>query len=321
MDYRPLGRTGLKVSELCLGSMQFGWTASEETSFQILSTALEAGVNFIDTADVYSRWIPGNAGGVSETIIGSWLRTHNISRHQLVIATKVFAAMGDGPNDKGLSRSHIMHAVECSLLRLGTDYIDLYQAHRMDTETPLDETLRAFDDLVHQGKVRYIGCSNTPAWRLVEALWTSDHLGLVRYECLQPRYSLVLRAEYERELAMVCAKFGVGVIPYSPLAGGFLTGKYRQDTALPESERADYVRRRIMNHRNFAVLDKITELGRLRDKTVSQMALAWLLSQPTVTAPIIGPRSVEQLKDNLGAAGVRLTTPEMDALQTLSQWE
>lgn len=321
MEYRSLGRTGLKVSELCLGTMQFGWTADESTSYQVMSAAFEAGINFFDTADIYSRWVAGNPGGVAETLIGNWLRQRQIPRDRLVIATKVRGPMGDGPNDQGLSRAHIMQAVEGSLRRLGTDYIDLYQAHSPDEETPIEETLRAFDDLVRQGKVRYVGCSNYPAWWLMEALWASDRLNLARYDCLQPHYSLVHRAEYERELAAVCQRYGLGVIPYSPLGGGFLTGKYRQDGPLPDSARADGVRRRHMTERNWALHARVAELGQARGKSISQMALGWLLSQPAITAPIIGPRNLEQLDDNLGAAGLRLEAAELEALDQLSGWE
>ena len=196
MEYRNLGRTGLKVSELCLGTMQFGWTADEALSLRILDAAFEAGINFIDTADVYSRWAEGNPGGVAETIIGKWMKGSEIPRHQVVIATKVRGRMGQGPNDEGLSRAHILQAIEASLHRLETDYIDLYQTHWFDESTPIDETLSALDDLVRQGKVRYIGCSNHPAWRLTEALWTSKTLHLARYDSLQPHYSLVHRAEF-----------------------------------------------------------------------------------------------------------------------------
>ncbi len=253
MDYRNLGRTGLKVSPLCLGTMQFGWTADKGQSHAILTAAYEAGVNFIDTADIYSRWVEGNPGGVSETIIGEWIKAQKIPRDRLVIATKVRGEMGEGPNDQGLSRAHIFSAVEASLRRLDTDYIDLYQSHWYDDETPIEETLSAFDDLVRQGKVRYIGCSNYPAWRLMQALWVSDSHGLARYDSLQPHYNLVHRPEYERELAAICRTYGLGVIPYSPLAGGFLTGKYRRDSPLPESERARGVQHRHFSDANWAL--------------------------------------------------------------------
>ncbi len=316
MEYRNLGRTGLKVSELCVGTMQFGWSADEATSFRILSSAFEAGINFLDTADVYSRWVEGNPGGISESIIGKWLKTTAIPRDKIVIATKVRGRMGDGPNDEGLSRAHIMNAVEASLRRLGTEYIDLYQTHAYDDRTPIDETLRALDDLVHQGKVRYIGCSNYPAWRLMRALWTSDQSGLARYNSLQPHYNLVHRKEFERELADVCRTYGLGVIPYSPLAGGFLTGKYQPDQ-VPDSVRAKGVSR-YFTEQNWKLLEKMGTMAKQNGMTISQIALAWLLSNPLITSPIIGPRTLEQLEDNLAAVGIQLSKDDMNTLEEAS---
>lgn len=320
MEYRKLGRTGLKVSELCMGTMQFGWTADEDLSFRILSASYEAGINFLDTADVYSRWAPGNPGGVAETIIGKWIRQNAVPRDKLVIATKVRGKMGDGPNDEGLSRGHIMQAVEASLRRLGTDYIDLYQTHSFDGNTPIEETLRALDDLVHQGKVRYIGCSNYPAWRLTEAIWTSEKDNLARFESLQPHYSLVHRDEFERELAEVCRTYDIGVIPYSPLAGGFLTGKYRKDQATPDSARQGGVQQRYYNDYGWGVLSAVEKLAQEKGKSISQIALGWQLSNPVITSPIIGPRTMEQLEDNLGAVGLRLEAGEQDRLNQASDW-
>lgn len=313
MEYRNLGRSGLKVSELCLGTMQFGWSVGEEESFDVLSAAFEAGINFIDTADIYSRWVSGNDGGVSETIIGNWIKQRSIPREQLVIATKVRGQMGTGSNDEGLSRKHICDAVERSLQRLQVETIDLYQTHWTDEDTPIDETLRAMDDLVRQGKIRYIGCSNYPAWRLMESLWSSERLNLARYDSIQPHYSLVYRDEYEPELAAVCQKYGVGVIPYSPLAGGFLTGKYRKSETLPESVRVDSVKKYMTDH-NWDIVDKLELLGQTRGKSISQMALGWLLSQPEITSPIIGPRTINQLTDNVGSVGLLLSAEEMLAL-------
>jgi aryl-alcohol dehydrogenase-like predicted oxidoreductase len=299
--------------------MQFGWTADEALSRRILSTSYDAGINFIDTADIYSRWVPGNAGGEAETIIGNWMRAAQIPRSRLVIATKVRGRMGDGPNDEGLSRAHILAAVEASLRRLQTDYIDLYQTHWFDDSLPIDETLRALDDLIRQGKVRYIGCSNIPAWRLIQSLWVAREHGLARYDCLQPHYNLVHRAEFERELAEVCRAYAIGVIPYSPLAGGFLTGKYRPGN-LPESARASGTRR-YFTDRNWHLLDKMDEIAReLEGRSISQVALAWQLSDPLITSPIIGPRSPEQLADNLGAAGLRLTVEQRRYLDEISSW-
>ncbi len=321
MEYRNLGRTGLRVSELCLGSMQFGWTADEALSHQILSQAYEAGINFIDTADVYSRWAENNPGGVSEQIIGRWMKSSSIPRERVVIATKVRGQMGEGPNEQGLSRAHILGAVEASLRRLGTDYIDLYQAHWYDEEVPIEETLRAFDDLVRQGKVRYIGASNYPAWRLMEALWVSDVHHLARYDSLQPHYNLAHRAEFERELAAVCRTYRLGVIPYSPLAGGFLTGKYQAGEPLPDSARSSGAQRRYFNERGWNILAALVKMAKEREKSASQIALAWQLSNPLITSPIIGPRTLQQLADNLGAVGLRLESDEMEALNQASAWE
>jgi aryl-alcohol dehydrogenase-like predicted oxidoreductase len=320
MQYRNLGRTGLKVSELCLGTMQWGWTADEPTSFAVMDAFVAAGGNFIDTADVYSRWAEGNPGGVSEEIIGRWMKERG-NRRQIVLATKVRGVMWDGPNGEGLSRGHIMTAVEDSLRRLQTDHIDLYQTHWFDAGTPIDETMRALDDLVRQGKVRYVGCSNYPAWRLAKALWASDTLGLARYDCIQPHYNIAYRAEFERELKPLCEEEGIGVIPYSPLAGGFLTGKYRRGEPVPDSARASGIQRRYLNDKGFSILEALEKLGKARGKSIAQMALAWQLSQPVITSPIIGANSVEQLEDSLGAVGVRLTAEEMKTLDAVSAWE
>ncbi|MBP6017053.1 MAG: aldo/keto reductase [Candidatus Promineofilum sp.] len=320
MEYRRLGRTGLKVSTICLGTMQFGWSTDEPESHAIMSRAVELGVNFIDTADVYSRWVEGNPGGVAETHIGNWLAGSAIRRDEIVLATKVRGKMGDGPNDQGLSRGHIINAVEASLRRLQTDYIDLYQTHSPDKETPLDETLRAMDDLVRSGKVRYVGCSNYPAWLLAKALWLSDVQKVARYDSLQPHYSYVHRDEFERELQPLCLDQGVGVIPYSPLGGGFLTGKYRRDTPLPESKRAGGVQKRYMNERGFAAVDKLEEIGRAHDATIAQTAIAWILANPAVTSAIIGATSIAQLEDTLRGAEVALSAEQKAALDEVTAW-
>ncbi len=319
MNYRNLGRTGLKVSELCLGTMQWGWTASEEAGAAVMDAFVAAGGNFIDTADIYSRWAEGNPGGVSEEIIGRWMKSRG-NREQVVLATKVRGRMWDGPNGEGLSRVHIVKACEDSLRRLQTDYIDLYQTHFFDADTPIEETMETLDLLVRQGKVRYVGCSNYPAWRLVHALWAADKGNWVRYDSLQPHYNLVHRGEFERELKDVCTEFGLGVIPYSPLAGGFLTGKYRRNHAT-ESARADSVRSRYMNERGFAVLDALDAVAASRGVSVLRVSLAWLLHLDYVTAPIIGANTVEQLAESLGACDVALTAEEMARLKEVSAWE
>jgi aryl-alcohol dehydrogenase-like predicted oxidoreductase len=320
MEYRNLGRTGLKVSALCMGTMQFGWSVDEADTQRILSRAYEAGINFIDTADIYSKWVEGNPGGVAEEYIGRWLKQAKVPRDRLVIATKVRGEMGEGPNDAGLSRVHIMQAVEASLRRMQTDYIDLYQTHWSDESTPIEETLSAMDDLVRQGKVRYIGASNYKAWELMQALWISDKYNLVRYDSLQPHYNLIERAEFEAELRDVCKTYGLGVIPYSPLAGGFLTGKYRKGKPLPNSRRAQGLRH-AMTEKNFALIDKMNEIGKVHNATVSQMALAWLLADPFITCPIIGATSLEQLDENLSALDVKLTGEEKQLLDELTAWE
>jgi aryl-alcohol dehydrogenase-like predicted oxidoreductase len=229
--------------------------------------------------------------------------------------------MGDGPNDQGLSRVRIFNAVEASLTRLGTDYIDLYQAHWFDEETPIEETLQAFDDLIHQGKVRYIGASNYPVWRLMQSLWVADKNRLSSFVSLQPHYNLLNRSEFEPEMAELCKTYGLGVIPYSPLAGGFLTGKYRKNESIPESARAASAKKRYYSDFGWKVLNTVENIAEQRGKTISQIALSWLLAQELVTAPIIGPRTLDQLKDNLGVVGLRLTKEEINRLDKSSDWK
>ena len=318
MNYRNLGRTGLKVSELCLGTMQWGWTADEATSFTVMDAFVDAGGNFLDTADVYSRWAPGNPGGVAEELIGEWLKTQR--RDQIILATKVRGPMGPGPNDQGLSRKHILDACEASLRRLQTDYIDLYQTHFWDEHTPLDETLRALDDLVKAGKVRYIGCSNLPAWHLMESLWTSDRLNVARYDSLQPHYNLVHRAEFEREHKAVCLKYGIGVIPYSPIAGGLLSGKYRRGVEVKEGTRG-WNLRHALTEKNFAVVDKLDEISTARGKSVLHVALVWVMQQPAISSPIIGVNTIEQWREMEGALGWKLSDDEVKALNDLTKWD
>jgi len=320
MNYKKLGRTGLKVSPLCMGTMQFGWSVDEADTHRILSATFEAGINFIDTADIYSKWVDGNPGGVSEIYIGNWMKKNNIPRDQIVLATKVRGEMGKGPNDQGLSRTHIINAVDASLRRLQTDYIDLYQSHWTDDDTPIEETLRAFDDLVKQGKVRYVGASNYAAWELMQALWTSDKYNLTRYDSLQPHYNLIYRDEFERELRAVCAAYEIAVIPYSPLAGGFLTGKYRKDEPLPESKRAEG-RKHVMTDKNFALIDEMEVIALRHKATISQVALAWMLADPLITSPIIGATSIKQLNENLGALNMKLAEDEVSFLTKMTEWK
>jgi len=320
MEYKKLGRTGLKVSPLCMGTMQFGWSVNEADTHRILSTTIDAGINFIDTADIYSKWVDGNPDGVSETFIGNWMKKNKIPRDQIVLATKVRGEMGKGPNDQGLSRVHIIDAVEASMRRLQTDYIDLYQSHWTDDDTPIEETLRAFDDLVKQGKVRYVGASNYAAWELTQALWTSDKHNLVRYDSFQPHYNLIHRDEFERELRAVCLAYDIAVIPYSPLAGGFLTGKYRRNEPLPASKRAEG-RKRAMTDKNFTLIEEMEVIALRHKASISQIALAWMLADPVITSPIIGATSIEQLNENLGALTVKLAADEMTLLDKLTEWK
>jgi aryl-alcohol dehydrogenase-like predicted oxidoreductase len=307
-----------------MGTMQFGWTADEATSLKVLSEAHDAGINFLDTADIYSRWVDGNPGGVAEEIIGKWIKSASIQRENLIIATKVRGQMSRDPADQGLSRDHIFKSVDHSLHRLQTDYIDLYQSHWYDDNVPIEETLQAYDDLIQQGKVRYIGCSNYPAWRFMQSLWAADRAGLARYDTLQPHYNLVHRAEFERELAEVCREYEIAVIPYSPLAGGFLTGKYQKNKPVPEDARGRASQRihGYFTENNWQLLEKMEAMGTEKGGySISQITLAWQLSNPLLTAPIIGPKNLAQLEDNLGAVNLRLTEPEMETLNQASNWQ
>jgi aryl-alcohol dehydrogenase-like predicted oxidoreductase len=315
MKKRILGKTGMQVSALCLGTMQFGWTADEAKSFEILSAGYERGINFIDTADIYSRWVPGNPGGVSEEIIGRWRKQAQIPRDSLIIATKVRGLMGN-PTTEGLSRKRILEMVENSLRRLQVDYIDLYQAHWADTDVEIEETMRAFDELVQSGKVRAVGCSNYSAEQLKASLSVSEREALTRYETLQPHYSLVHRAEYEAELADVCRENEIGVIPYSPLAAGFLTGKYRRNQKV-DSVRAGSVAK-YFTEKNWALLDAMDGIAAEHNASVTQVALAWQLAGETITSPIIGANSVPQLEDSLGALDLTLTADEKTLLDRMS---
>ncbi len=310
MEYRRLGDTGLMVSELCLGCMTFGREADEEASRGLVARFLEAGGNFVDTADVYTE-------GVSEEITGRALKG---VRDDVVLATKVRFPMGEGPNDVGLSRKHVIQGCEDSLRRLGTDYIDLYQVHCWDAATPLEETLAALTDLVRAGKVRYVGVSNFTAWQLMKSVGVGDALGFERFVCLQPQYSLVER-NIEREVLPVCEEEGLGVIPWSPLGGGFLSGKYRRGEEPPQGSRIseavesmeEYWDRRA-TERNWRVLDVVGRISEETGKSYAQISLNWLLRQPSVTAPIVGARTPEQLEDNLGASGWALDDAQVSDL-------
>ena len=316
MKIRRMGRTGLKVSEICLGTMTFGAQADEAASFAIMDKAAEAGVNFIDTADVYPVPVAPETVGRTEEIIGKWLKG---KREDFILATKCRGKMGPRPWEEGLSRKHILRAVEDSLRRLQTDYIDLYQTHSPDTETPIDETLRALDDLVKSGKVRYIGCSNYQAWQLAKALWTSDKLNLARYDCVQPRYNLLFR-QIEDELLPLCRAEGLGVIAYNPLAGGFLTGKYRRGAEAESGTRFDYFqgRTRLYHDRywqdaQFQAVEALQAFFAPRGKPLTQVAIAWVLQQPGITSAIVGTSRPEQLDGSLPAVNLTLNEEELAA--------
>ncbi len=302
MERRQLGRSELQVSPLCLGGNVFGWTADEPASFRVLDAFAAAGMNFIDTADVYSRWAPGNRGGESETILGKWMKQRG-NRDRVIIATKVGSNMG--AQGKGLSRAHITRAVEASLVRLQTHFIDLYQSHLDDADTALEETLGTYADLIAQGKVRAIGASNFTTERLADALRVGRQHAYPRYESLQPLYNLYDRAGYEQALEPLCRHEGLGVISYSSIGSGFLSGKYRTDADVSKSARGAGVKRKYYNDRGFRILRALDEVAQRQDSTPAAVALAWLLARPGLTAPIVSATSVEQVRDLVAA--VRLT--------------
>jgi aryl-alcohol dehydrogenase-like predicted oxidoreductase len=314
MDKRRLGRSDLMVSPLCLGTNVFGWTVDEATSFTLLDAYMDAGLNFIDTADVYSTWVPGNKGGESEAIIGRWLQSRG-QRERIVIATKVGSEMD--PDRKGLSKAYIRSAVEASLQRLRTDYIDLYQSHRDDPNTPQQETLEAYAELIQAGKVRAIGASNFSAARLKEALDLSASLGLPRYESLQPKYNLYDRSEYEAELEPLCREQEVGVIPYYGLASGFLTGKYRSKDDFGKSVRGARMES-YLDERGKRILAALDDAAARRGATPAQVALAWLMARPGLTAPIASATSLEQMQDLTAATRLPLDRGDIERLDQAS---
>jgi len=316
MRRKPLGYSDLTLPPIVFGGNVFGWTADPVTSFKLLDALLEAGLNAIDTADVYSRWIPGHAGGESEAIIGVWLKNRG-GRDKVIVASKCGLDMGP-VKGKGLSKTHILAAVEDSLVRLQTDYIDLYQAHRDDEATPLEETLEAFATLVRQGKVRTIGASNYTAARLAQALEISKKLGLPRFESLQPEYNLVERKEFEGELEQLCLSEHIGVINYYSLAAGFLTGKYRADSNLANTARGGSVKK-YFNRQGFAVVDALHAQAERLNATPAQVALAWQIARPSITAPIASATSLEQLDGLVKAAQLKLDTEGVEALDVASK--
>ena len=314
---RLLGNSGLEVAPLALGGNVFGWTVNDADGFQILDAFVSEGFNFIDTADIYPKWVPGNEGGESEVMIGNWLKRSG-KRHEVVIATKVGMEMG--PNRKGLSKEYIKRAAEDSLRRLQTDYIDLYQAHEDDPQTLLEETLEAFSELIDQGKVRAIGASNYTADRLAEALNVSRSLGLARYESLQPLYNLYDRAVYEDELEPLCSREGLGVIPYYSLAAGFLTGKYRSEDDLSQSARGGTVKK-YLNERGTRILHALDQVAAKCKSTPTRVALAWMIARPSITAPIASATSLAQLNDLFEATRLQLDQESIELLNDASAEE
>ena len=332
--YVQLGRSGLFVYRVGLGTMQFGWSVDEAGAFDVLDAYAEAGGNFIDTADCYSSWAsamggPANPGGVSEEIVGHWLAARG-NRDQIVLATKVRAAMGEQFSDhrgtaaqrEGLSRRWIMQACDDSLRRLGVDHIDLYQAHFIDPLVPIEETMSAFTDLVRAGKVRYIGCSNFSAWRFVESLWASDRRNLESFVSVQPEYNLLdpVRSDVEMELAPMCARYGIGMIPYSPLAGGLLTGKYRNDQPLPNSVRAEENAENRFSDKNWEIIETLIDVAKEEGHTPASAAIDWLRSKPWVSAPIVGANRPEQLNETIAGLDRRLSPSGLARLDEVSSF-
>ncbi|HEY3579847.1 MAG TPA: aldo/keto reductase [Pyrinomonadaceae bacterium] len=312
MEKRRLGNSGLEVAPLAFGGNVFGWTVDEKTGFELLDAFVSNGFNLVDTADVYPKWVPGNQGGESEEMIGNWLRRSG-RRQDVVIATKVGVEMA--PDRKGLSKDHILRSAEESLQRLQTDYIDLYQSHRDDADTPLEETLAAYDQLIKEGKVRAIGASNYSTARLEEALQVSKRLGLPRYESLQPLYNLYDRGVFEAELEPLCERENIGVIPYYSLAAGFLSGKYRSEADLAQRARAGSVKK-YLNERGLGILEALDEVAAKYSSTPVRVALAWLIARPSITAPIASATSLAQLNDLIEATRLNL---DQESIETLNR--
>ena len=316
MNKRKLGNSGLEVAPLAFGGNVFGWTVDEPAAFRLLDGFVGAGFNLIDTADMYPKWVPGNQGGESETIIGHWLKRSG-KRKEVLIATKVGSEMA--PGSKGLSKAYILRAVEDSLRRLQTDSIDLYQSHIDDPQTPLEETLEAYAQLVDQGKVRSIGASNYSAERLTKALQISKQYKLPSYQSLQPEYNLYDRAEYEAKLEPVCRENALGVISYFSLASGFLAGKYRSASDLANRSRGQFVKK-YLNDRGFRILQALDEAAKHHHSTPAKISLAWLIARPSVTAPIASATNLEQLNDLIEASSLRLDHSTMESLNRASAY-
>ena len=319
MKVKRFPNTGLRVSELCLGTMQFGWTVDEKDSHKILDRALELGIFFIDTADIYSKWAEESYPGKSEQIIGKWLK--KIDREEVVVATKVKGEMSQNPNDEGLGFMHILKSIDGSLKRLQTDYVDLYQVHSYDPNVSQFETMKALNKVVEDGKAFYLGASNYQSWRLLEALMISEKYGFAKFISLQPKYNLINRLTYEIEMADLVKKYSLGIIPYSPQAAGFLTGKYEKGKELPPSKRANRIKEIYMNERGWSILEVVKEIAKEKDATPSQVALAWLLNKDEVVAPIIGANTVEQLEEAVGATEIKLDKNDVEKLNDVSAWK
>lgn len=314
MKLKRMGRTGLKVSEVCLGTMTFGNQAHEEASFAIMNMAADAGVNFIDTADVYPFPLSFKTVGRTEEIVGQWLKGR---RSQFVLATKCGNAMSENVNDSGLSRKHVLEAINASLHRLQTDYVDIFYVHQPDPETPIEETLLALDEIVRSGRARYLACSNFTAWQIAKALWTSDRLSLASFEAIQPRYNILFR-EIENEVLPLCREQGLGVVAYNPLAGGFLAGKYQRTQEPGADTRFGLVREpnslyreRYFKEHHFEAVEALKSFFQPRQRELLQVALAWVLAKPGITSAIVGASRPEQLKQSLAGAQLTLDEEEM----------
>jgi len=314
MNKRKLGKSGLEISPLVFGGNVFGWTLDEASSFKLLDAFVAAGFNAVDTADVYSKWVPGHTGGESETILGKWLARGG-NRNKVIIATK--AGMEMAPDKKGLSKAYILRAAEDSLRRLHTDRIDLYQSHTDDADTPIEETLGAYAELIAQGKVRAIGASNYKGDRFAQALEISKKSRLPRYESLQPLYNLYDRADFEAELEPLCLKEGIGVINYFPLASGFLSGKYRSERDMEQRPRARMLKKYV-NERGFKILDALDQVAKKYNATPARVSLAWLLARPSITAPIVSATSIEQLNDLIASVELKLDRASIELLNQAS---
>jgi len=318
MKYLKLGNTGIKISKMVLGTMQMGWRIDEETSFKIMDRALELGINTFDTADIYSKWSEDSYPGKTEEIIGKWLKDRE-TRDDLILATKLYGDMGEDVNNRGLSRRHIHQAVIGSLKRLQTDWIDIYFTHTFDKDTPVEETLRTFTSLIEKGRINYIGASNHPAWRIMQSLWVSDKYDLARYELLQPVYNIARRKAFEQEIEPIVQEYNLGVTSYSPLGGGFLTGKYSK-TKKVETPRYDSVKKRYFKDKNFELLKTIQKMAKEKEVTAAQIALLWVINKENITAPIIGANSIEQLEENIGALDIKLSEDNLKELDEASEW-